>query len=59
MAQYVDSSGDHNFGGGGWIGADCRQRDSLCMQDDKANFRPRHLQFVILNNNMEISADQY
>ena len=53
-------SGGPQFGGGGGggIGADRRQRDRLCMQDDKVNFRPRSLHFVILNN-MEISADQY
>ena len=46
------------IGGGKGVGADCRQCVRLCMQDDKANFRPRSLHFVILNNIMEISADQ-
>ena len=53
----VDSLGTTIWVEGGWLGTDYRQRDRLCMQDDKANFRPRSLHFVILNNIMEISAD--
>ena len=34
----VDSPGDHNLGGE-VVGADYRQHDRLCMQDDKASFR--------------------
>ena len=57
MQRSGQSGGPQSGWGGGVVGADYRQHDRFCMQDDKANFRPRSLPFVILNE-MEIPRYQ-